>query len=246
MTTPVECCLVLGDRRVPYCIERTARRKTVALSVGPDGLRVLAPAEMDEAEVKALVQRKGPWVLQKLGRFEDLGVQPAAHEFVGGESFYYLGRGYRLRIERQPGIVLTKVKLLGGRLVAPVDAGLDEIQSRGAVRSGLKRWYQEHAHIKLTERVGLYAERLGVCRPSLLLRDQEKRWASCDKDGRIRVNWQLVMAPVPLIDYVMAHELCHLLEHNHSRRFWDLLEVILPDYELRRERLRREGSRYFL
>jgi hypothetical protein len=82
---------------------------------------------------------------------------------------------------------------------------------------------------------------LGIATPTVHVVDQSKRWGSCDARGRIRLNWRLIMAPMSLVDYVIAHEACHVLEHNHSRRFWRSLETIMPDYEARVRRLDRTG-----
>ncbi|MBI4639321.1 MAG: M48 family metallopeptidase [Candidatus Tectomicrobia bacterium] len=79
----------------------------------------------------------------------------------------------------------------------------------------------------------------------MLIRNQQKRWASCDRKGHIRFNWRIVMAPISLVDYIVAHELCHLVRHDHSPAFWKLVRTLLPDYEERRERLKREGPRFW-
>lgn len=89
------------------------------------------------------------------------------------------------------------------------------------------------------------AELLGISQPAVQVVDQSKRWGSCDTRGHIRLNWRLIMAPLSLADYVIAHEACHILEHNHSRRFWRSLETIMPDYKSRLRRLDRLGHRYF-
>ncbi|HEY6869119.1 MAG TPA: M48 family metallopeptidase, partial [Novosphingobium sp.] len=85
---------------------------------------------------------------------------------------------------------------------------------------------------------------LGCGPRSISVVDQSKRWGSCDAQGRIRLNWRLVMAPVSLIDYVLAHEACHIQEHNHSRQFWRKLETIMPDYEQRIRRLDAIGHKF--
>lgn len=92
----------------------------------------------------------------------------------------------------------------------------------------------------------MYARRLGVAPARILVRSQAKRWGSCSRDGTLRFNWRIIMAPLSVVDYVIAHELCHLLHPNHGRRFWDALAAIMPDHAVRRELLRREGPRYRL
>lgn len=233
-----------GGELVRFAIERTSRRKTVAISVGFDGVRVLAPSDLDEARVIEIVRKKGPWVLRKQAGYRELGGVPIDREFVSGETYHYLGRAYRLRIVPDADAVMTRVTARGSTFVTPVLPNMPDVIRRSAIRSGLKHWYRDKAKQHFPERARVMAETLGIARPSIHVVDQSKRWGSCDVRGRIRLNWRLVMAPVPLIDYVIAHETCHVLEHNHSRRFWRSLETIMPDYEERLRKLDRLGHKF--
>lgn len=238
------CELTFGGEVVRFAIERTSRRKTVSISVGYDGVRVLAPAEMDDAEILDIVRKKGPWVLRKQAGYRELGGAPLEREFVGGETFQYLGRPYRLRIVPDDNATVTRISARGSTLVAPVLPQALPLISRSAVRSGLRLWYRERAKAQFPIRARALAAQLGIATPSLQVVDQSKRWGSCDVRGRIRLNWRLVMAPMSLVDYVIAHEMCHVNEHNHSRQFWRSLETIMPDYEERVHQLDRTGHLY--
>jgi len=236
--------LRFGGREITYTVERTGRRKTIAVSVDLSGVRILAPADAEAEEVEATLRRKAPWVIAKLTLVEEMGQAPAAREFVSGETFHYLGRGYRLRVLPDPSIVATRVRLRGRHMLAPVAGGLDERLARIAVRRGLIIWYEGRAREKLPGRIAAFAERVGVRTPHLLVRDQEKRWGSCDARGCLRANWRLMTLPLPLIDYVVAHEVCHVVEPNHRPPFWRLLEVVMPDWQARRAALRDAGPRF--
>jgi hypothetical protein len=137
--------------------------------------------------------------------------------------------------------VITRVTARGSRLVVPVAIGFGPDVQRATVRSALRHWYRDHAKTHFPARARKTAELLGIPIPLIKVVDQSKRWGSCDTRGHIRLNWRLVMAPLSLVDYVIAHEACHVLEHNHSRRFWRYLETIMPDYENRVRRLDRLG-----
>ncbi len=137
--------------------------------------------------------------------------------------------------------VVSRITARGSTLVAPILPELGPDLKRIAVRSGLRHWYRVHAKQQFPNRAIVLAAALGVAAPTVNIVDQSKRWGSCDARGRIRLNWRLVMAPMSLVDYVIAHEVCHLLEHNHSRHFWRKLEIILPDYESRARQLDRLG-----
>jgi predicted metal-dependent hydrolase len=234
-----------GGESIRFLIERTSRRKTVAISVGYEGIRVLAPADVSDEHILNVVRKKGRWVLQKQAGYKELGTTTNRREFGSGETFHYLGRGYRLRIVADPAAVVTRVIARGTHLIAPVPVDVDELVCRSAVRSGLRLWYQDRAKQHFPARAKVMAEQLGLSPPAVRIVDQSKRWGSCDARGRIRLNWRLIMAPLSLADYVIAHEACHILEHSHSRRFWRSLGTIMPDYEERVRRLDRLGHLYF-
>ena len=227
--------VTFGKTVLCYRVVRSERRtETVTLSVSAQGLEVHAPATMAQGDVRDLVLKKAPWIVRKQTQLEPLLRNPAPpRRFVDGESVTYLGRHYRLKrvAERDD------VRLRGRYLEVPfVDAQ--------EIRNLLIDWYKTRAAEHFAERVDLYSQRLGHAPSKVLVRDQKKRWGSCNAKGEIRLNWRVVMAPVALIDYVVAHELCHLVHMNHSPDFWRTLRRILPDYKARQLRLDREGQRF--
>ncbi|MEQ8252028.1 MAG: SprT family zinc-dependent metalloprotease [Oceanibaculum nanhaiense] len=244
MTVAAQHSIVFGGETFAFLIERTSRRKTVAISVGFDGVRVLAPSDLDDDSVLGIVRKKGAWLLRKQAAYRELGGEPVAKEFVSGETFLYLGRQYRLKLIPDETAVVTRVTARGSALIAPVLPNGDAYVQRATVRSGLRHWYRAHALQHFPVRARIIAETLGISTPIVKVVDQSKRWGSCDAQGRIRLNWRLAMAPMALVDYVIAHEACHILEHNHSRRFWRSLETIMPDYEDRLRRLDRMGHQF--
>jgi predicted metal-dependent hydrolase len=233
--------IVFGGDPIVFTLARTARRKTVAISIGHDGVRVLAPRDMNDDAIDAVVFSKGPWVLRKQASFAELGAHPAPREFVSGEAFKYLGRPYRLKVMRHSRQHSSTVTARGSTLVATVPSVLKAGAQAEAVREGLSVWYRGRAAHHAVARSAVLAPRLGVEQPHISIVNQSKRWGSCDAKGNIRLNWRVVMAPMTLLDYVIAHELCHLVERNHSRRFWRALEVLMPDFESRARDLDRLG-----
>jgi predicted metal-dependent hydrolase len=103
--------------------------------------------------------------------------------------------------------------------------------------------YRDKARNRISNRIDDYAPKLGVSPASLMIKDQEKRWASCTSTNGLIFNWRSILAPAPVLDYIIVHELCHLLEKSHSKRFWALVRSILPEYELRERWLRENGVR---
>jgi hypothetical protein len=215
--------------------------KTVAIAVDREGILVRAPAETPLDRLDEIVRGKARWIAERLRRFRELPPAPSAREFVSGETFLYLGRQARLLV--QPGEKAQKVRLTSGRLIAPIAQDLTGRDRATTVKKQLVSWYRAHAAVKLPERVEPWRDRLGLEPAGVLIRSQEKRWASCDGGQVLRFNWRIIQAPVSLIDYVIAHELVHLRHRHHTLDFWTTLGRVLPDYEERREALRRIGER---
>ncbi|HWO93553.1 MAG TPA: SprT family zinc-dependent metalloprotease, partial [Dehalococcoidia bacterium] len=237
--------VTFGSTEIEYTVRRShRRRKTVEIAVDPvDGVRVAAPARATDAEIEDFVRRRARWILRRLDDVRN-GAEPLApREWITGETLLYLGRHYRLRVldEDGPG---ERVRLTSRWLEVRAPHPDTRVLRTDDIARAVEQWYRTCAEQKLRERVQMYARRLGVTSARILVRAQAKRWGSCSRDGTLRFNWRIIMAPLSVVDYVVAHELCHLLHPNHGRRFWEALAAIMPDHAVRRELLRREGPRY--
>lgn len=221
-----------GTTEIAYVIERGRRHKTVAISVDPErGVRVRAPKSTPVEKLDVIVHRKAKWIVDRRRRHEDLPPPATPREFTNGETFLYLGKQYRLRL--QSGSRGTDaVRLVGAHL---------RVSAGPRVRDQLVEWYRQRAKERLEKRVAVWADRIGVTPGRVLVREQRTRWGSADAKGDLRFNWRVVQAPARLLDYVVAHELVHLLHADHTREFWATLGRVMPDYEARREKLRVMG-----
>lgn len=224
----------LTTRTLTFRLERTAR-KTLAIVVRPDGsVRVKAPLKLPLDRILEQVERRGAWIARQQQRFAELPPAPAKRAFVSGESYAYLGRLLRLVVvPSRP----RSVRLCGEQLVV----GVADARDTARVQALLRSWYRERAGQIFSERLGGCLSRtaaFGIDHSgAFTLRRMRRRWGSCSQDGRIVLNTQLVGAPESCIDYVIVHELCHTVQHNHSRAFYDLLAVCLPDWRERQGRL---------
>jgi predicted metal-dependent hydrolase len=226
-----------GHTRISYFVRRSARRVTVSIAIEPTGKILLtAPVAVSLQKLDQVVHTKAKWITSRLKIQRELPQRP--REFVSGETFLYLGRQYRLKVATDK----APVVLRGGWLIASTPKE-PTIERASAVRVALRSWYRAHATKRLKERVAFWAVRLGRSIPTVLIRDQKRRWGSCDPSGTLRLNWRIIQAPFRLLDYVVAHELVHLTHPNHTKAFWAMLGRIMPDYEARKEALRLLGGR---
>ena len=230
-----------GKTSIPYAIKRTSRRKTVALTIEPAGkLIVSAPAGVATSKLDNVVHAKAHWVVTRLRQVQKLDA-PTPKEFVSGETFLYLGRQYRLKVLKSAESGTATMER--GFLHVPVDLSLNGQDRAEQVRAAVIRWYSEHALERLQERVEWWSAKLEVSIPQVLIREQAKRWGSCSP-GVVRFNWRIIQAPMRLLDYVVAHELVHLLHPDHGKAFWSRLGRIMHDYQPRRTALSNIGSNF--
>ena len=159
-------------------------------------------------------------------------------QFVSGEAFPYLGRYYRLKVTKLTPAGQNKCRLANGRFFVEGDGHTDSKNGNPSVKRALIEWYVEHAEEKIKERVNQFAPLIGKRPVSIRVKNQEKRWGSCSRRGIIRFNWKIVMAPISVMDYVIVHELCHLIYAHHSAEFWQKVQSVIPDYEKRRHLLK--------
>jgi predicted metal-dependent hydrolase len=224
--------IALGDRIVPYVLRRM-RRKTIGLSIDERGLRVGAPRRTSLAEVESLILRHHAWVADKLDEWRSRR-RPQRTKIEDGARLPLLGGALELRLALGNNRALWN-EHDGARLTlflrSPTDAG-----------KLLERALRAKALALFRERLTHFAGRLGVAAPPLALSSARTRWGSCNSQSGIRLNWRLVHFPQRVVDYVVVHELAHLREMNHGKRFWALVETIFPDYRELRAELKEEAA----
>lgn len=210
-------------------VRRSSRRKILGLTVDRGGELVIhSPDATAHEDLTRWTKSKLLWVHQKLMLKEELTGASRKPEFVSGESFSYLGRLYRLQIvtdKKQP------LHFDGRRFYLRRDA-------RASAGDHFRSWFIAVGKTWIESRVHSLAGRIGASPSRIEVRDLGFRWGSCGKNAVIYFNWKLLQLPVRLADYVLCHELAHLIETNHGREFWRVLERALPDWRDRQEKLR--------
>lgn len=231
----------LGECQVAYLLRR-ARRKSIGFSVGPDGLAVSAPRWVGQGEIESALREKSAWILRKLAeqRERRSRLEAARVEWRDGAQLPFLGETVILVLDtRVAGAVLnTDAECLPGVPRLTLHIGLPATAQAAQICDVVQSWLQRQARRVFEERCALFAHRLGVQVARLRLSSAQTRWGSASADGSIHLNWRLVHFGMPVIDYVVAHELAHLREMNHSAAFWEVVRSVIPDMEIRKAALR--------
>jgi predicted metal-dependent hydrolase len=232
--SPERHTLQYGETLIEYDLD-FAPRKTLAISVEPNlRVSVVAPPDTAPDAIAAKVRQRAPWILRQWRELEQYLPALPPRQYLSGETHRYLGRQYRLKVlEGQP----ERVKLSRGWLhIWTPDKG-----NTGQVRTLLDAWYATQARRVFPERLAAMLPRfqpVGITEPpKLLIKPLQARWGSCTGAGTLTLNLKLMQVAKTYIDYVIVHELCHLVEHNHSKRFYVLLDRMMPDWRERRRQL---------
>jgi predicted metal-dependent hydrolase len=226
---------VLLVDELSFQIKRSPRRHTLELIVDRGGeLVIAAPAETDEDSMAAFVRERKFWLYRKLAEKETKQQPTSGKEFVSGEGFPYLGRSYRLlQVEDQE----VPLRLANGRFRLRADH-----VAQG--RETFIGWYSERARPWMKKRLRGWSPRVGVEPQAIEIRDLGYRWGSCGRAGALNFHWATILLPPSVIDYVIVHELVHLIEPNHTPLYWQQVGRVLPDYEQRKTWLAEHGGAY--
>ena len=228
--------LALAGRIVTYTIKRSARRRAISILVDDNGVRIGVPWEASQSAIERLLHTHADWVLRKIDEWH-VRRTPSRH-WADGEPLMLLGRLLTLRlVPRESGVDLRGTELL---VSAPAPG-------QPTVAEQVEQWLQGEALCCFRERVEHYRRLLDIeSALQVKLSSARTRWGMCHASGRIHLNWRLIQMPLRLVDYVTAHEVAHLVEMNHSQRFWRAVERVVPDCATLRKELRRDAHRYLL
>jgi predicted metal-dependent hydrolase len=227
--------IALGQESLDYRLRR-ARRRSIGFQIDGGGLMVSAPRWVSLAEIEAAIVEKQRWIRARIAEWHDWRRQHRLHElqFNDGGVVPYLGTHLtlRLRTEAESTHLRAANDASELRLALPAEASAQQ------VRDAVQAWLQAQARRVFGERISLLAAPLSARLRGWSLSSARSQWGSCTHDGRIRLNWRLIHFSMPVIDYVIAHELAHLAEMNHGTRFWETVGALLPGFEAARDQIK--------
>lgn len=234
-------------RTINYEIVYSKKRRKAAIVVRPDlKVEFRAPHGLSHETIREMVRKKAGWVWEKLDWFEANRLPDQEKQYTDGEEYLYMGREYPLKILTVDGTGKSLASFNGSELTVLVPETVPEGLKPALVKKAVWNFYSDCAESEVDRLVKTYSEKLKIVPPAFKVKHQKRRWGSCSADNVLRINFQLMMAPPEQLEYVVVHELCHVKEKNHSARFWKLVGGLMPDYEVYRKSLKKDGWRYVL
>ena len=222
--------ITLEGNPVTFTLKRSRRRRSIGLRVDYHGLTVSMPLRASEQWLQSVLQEKASWVTSKLENWQIKKSTPLSWQ--DGQTISFIGEPLTLRVIAS--LFAASPLLQGTQLFMHVT----DITNEALIRENVMQWYQDQANKLFRNRVSHYAPLLNVVPRMLKISSARTQWGSCTTRSVVRLNWQLIKMPLRLIDYVVVHELAHLIEMNHSAAFWQRVETACPDYAKRRIELK--------
>ena len=231
-----------NDRQIEYEIIRR-KRKTIGITITLEcKVIVSAPKNVSKEYIERLILRKANWIHQKLDILERTKSEVKEKGFVDGENLFFMGKSYIIKIRDIDGNVI-KIELSSDRFEIYVGVEIKQEVRKQIIRESLEKWYRQKAKEVLAERTQYYSKIMKLYPNRICIKEQKTLWGSCSSKNNINYNWKLIMAPIEVLDYVVAHELAHMKHMNHSKDFWNYVEVYIPNWKERRNWLKANGNK---
>ncbi|MDZ4992483.1 DUF45 domain-containing protein [Clostridium perfringens] len=226
------------DKYVEFELIRSKRR-TMSIEVLAKGeVKVRAPMSIPKERILEYVKTKGKWIVEKQENAKIISSKKVKREFVDGESFMYLGEEYLLKIRYNQFLKGVSVNLIGENLVVDI-AKYD----REKIKKAIELWYREVGLKIIKERVDYYSKFYPLKSRSIKVKEQKRRWGSCTYYNDLLFNWRCIMAPIEVLDYIVVHEMTHMIHKNHSKNYWEAVAKVMPDYKEKNNWLKANGIR---
>ncbi|ACA53649.1 M48 family metallopeptidase [Clostridium botulinum] len=223
--------IFLMGERFQYIL-KTKKRKTISIKIGKEFIiEVTAPLGTNEYTIEQVLKKEEKWIIKKIKKLKEV------KNFNG---YYYLGELYYLKIKEVKSLYF-KLELDSNKFMVYINSGILKEKREVIIKDNLEKFYKEQAVKVLKERTDYYSNILKVAPKNIVIKNQKTLWGSCSSKGNINYNYKIVMAPLKILDYIVVHELCHLVHMNHSKDFWHLVESIIPDFKERRNWLKENG-----
>lgn len=228
---------ILNGREITYTL-RWCKRKSIGLSIDHQGLHISVPLQTAPPQVDTILREKADWITKKLAQWETK--KSLAPSWAPDAAYPLLGEPWRIVLKPSGEIQMACQSANRAADTVSAKQSTPQLNSR-QIEQLVMAWYGQQAITCFQQRIAVYAQALNLSAPPFRLSRARTRWGSCNSRGVIHLNWRLVQMPLHLVDYVVAHELSHLIEMNHSAAFWKLVASVYPDYRMARSELKGYG-----
>ncbi|SNX60674.1 hypothetical protein SAMN06296273_2142 [Nitrosomonas ureae] len=225
---------VLNDRKISYTL-RWCKRKSVGLTINHEGLKISVPLQATVSHIESILQQKAGWITKKLEQWQSK--KSLAISWTHDAIYPLLGEPWHIALKPSGEIEMVRYSFNETTHAEIAEPSLVQLNPR-QIEKFVMAWYGQQAITCFKQRIAIYASALNLPVPPFRLSNAKTRWGSCNSRGIIRLNLRLIQLPLHLIDYVVAHELVHLVEMNHSKAFWEVVGSVYPEYRTARRMLR--------
>ena len=227
--------LQIGQTSISYTVRYSDRTKHQRIVVSSEAVEVVAPTDTPQEQIAAFLDTKRRWLFNAVEDCRPKNPPTIPQHYVSGAKVMYRGR--RLMLQIKEADVERVTITCKSRFHIQVPRYLTGEARQEAIEQAFVEWKRDRARLDIQHFARVYARKLGVKPREIKLSEQKRVWGTCDKDGTIRINWHLIDAPVAVLEYVIAHEVVHLLHHHHGDAFWETLGSVMPDWRERKASL---------
>ncbi|WP_066639547.1 M48 family metallopeptidase [Desulfolucanica intricata] len=233
--------LELHDSNIAYKLKRSRKAKTITLKVNIRGdIELVAPSCTSIKIIEMFIRTNQNWIIKQLEHFKKISKAIPQHQYKTGELFSYLGKPYEL-VVNEVKIKQIHLEQQGNNFLITLPLDLSTNDKSKNIKNLLEKWYRNRAREVIIKRLDYYNKYYKLSYNKIFIKNQKTRWGSCSTLKNLNFNWRIIMAPLPIVDYIVVHELCHIKEQNHSTAFWSLVEQQIPDYKKRKAWLKNNG-----
>jgi len=240
MNSNKELYINIGNLPIPYEITQSKKAEHIKLVMNIDGLRVVKPLRAKLGEVEKVLKAKSNWIYKHYMKFQSMKIEEYNRKWENGERILLKGKNYFIQIYTYKN-KRTFIDFDGVRVEVYVNENAGESERKTLIENAFRNWYKKIAYESMQDRLDYYCKIIGMNYNSMRIKEQKARWGSCSKKGNLNFNWKLIMSPQWIIDYVIIHEVCHLRYLDHSKEFWKMVSLYMPDYKKAQEWLKKNG-----
>lgn len=227
-------------KKIEYRMVKS-NRKSISITILPTKeVVVKAPKILSDYEIMNMVKKKGKWIFDKLSTMEEVTTS-SDQRFKEGSGIFYRGEEYHLRIIVDHKVKKTEITIHQNEIIITMNQNNPQL-----IPSILENWYKERVKELINNKIEFYNSIINRKIANIRIKNHKKRWGSCSNLGNLNFNWRIIMMPDEMSDYIIVHELCHLIHLNHSKEYWKSVENILPDYKEREKWIKQNGLKYLI